>query len=381
MQLTGLPLLSLGDTKWAIRRDALPRLVEAQRIGVTPAFSALAGHLEPPKPQIARKPGRAAAGSTQRVGGGVAIVPLCGVLMPRPSFLSMLFGGGRGGLIGFRENFREAIASPDIGAVVIDVDSPGGLVSLCPETATEIADARGSKPIIAVVNCLAASGAYWIASQADEIVMTPSGDVGSIGVYMLHEDWSKFNEEFGVNPTFVSAGRFKVEGNSEEPLSEAGQAAWQADVNATYDQFVAAVAAGRGVEESIVRETYGEGRVLNATDALEVGMVDRIDTIEAVIGDLLSSDSTGQSALSVGRQAVLSPMHAADDEDDEEEQPRCPGCGKFLSTGQTECTTCSESDENENENEEEEEDDQEDDAPKGLDQAERTRAAAVLTSL
>jgi hypothetical protein len=66
---------------------------------------------------------------------------------------------------------------------------------------------------------MAASAAYWIAAQADELVVTPSGFVGSIGTYAIHEDWSKFNEDFGVLPTYISAGKYKTEGNPDEPLS------------------------------------------------------------------------------------------------------------------------------------------------------------------
>jgi hypothetical protein len=119
----------------------------------------------------------------------------------------MLFGGGGGGLIDFRDAFREALNSPEIQAIVLDVDSPGRLrrpgAGDRPgdlRRARREADRRGREHD-------GRSAAYWIASQADEVVVTPSGEVGSIGVYMLHEDWSKFNEEIGVDPTYIFAGR------------------------------------------------------------------------------------------------------------------------------------------------------------------------------
>jgi hypothetical protein len=139
-----------------------------------------------------------------------------------------------GGLIDFRDAFREALNSPEIQAIVLDVDSPGGYVDLVPETAQEIYDARGEKPIVAVANTTACSAAYWIASQADEVVVTPSGSVGSIGVYMLHEDWSKFNEDFGIDPTYIFAGRYKVDGNPDEPLSDTAREEWQQEVDDLY---------------------------------------------------------------------------------------------------------------------------------------------------
>lgn len=297
-----LPALALGRSLWAIRRDVLPRLTEAHRTAA-PVWGRLAARAADGAPRAARR------GGDTRAAGAVAVLPLTGVLTPRGSMLSMLFGGGFGGLQDFRETFREAVASPDVGAIVLDVDSPGGLIDLVPETAAEVREARGSKPIVAVANTMAASGAYWIAAQADEIVVTPSGEAGSIGVYMVHEDWSAFNEQAGIQPTYISAGRYKTEGNPDEPLSEESHTAWQQEVDDIYGQFVDDVAAGRGVSASAVRSDYGEGRSLLAGRALEAGMVDRIDTLETVVGELLdSSGGTGRAAAArLGRVVAPAP--------------------------------------------------------------------------
>jgi signal peptide peptidase SppA len=219
----------------------------------------------------------------------VAVVPLTGVITPRGSLLSLLFGGGPGGLEGFRSQFREAVHDPEVGAVVLDVDSPGGLVKLVPETAAEIRGARGAKPIVAQVNTLAASAAYWLAAQADEIVMTPSGQAGSIGVYMLHEDWSGANAKAGVDPTFIYAGKYKVEGNPEEALSDEGKAHWQSEADDIYAMFVSDVAQGRGTLEATVRNSYGEGRTLLGERALSAGLVDRLDTLHGTVSRLLGA--------------------------------------------------------------------------------------------
>jgi signal peptide peptidase SppA len=274
--------LTLGRSVWAIRDDALPRLIEAHRAGGR-TLERLALRASAATPKAARR--QAAA----RAGGAVAVIPLTGVITPRGSFLSFLFGGGGGGLVDFRETFRQAVSDPDVGAIVLDVDSPGGLIDLVPETADEIRAARGDKPIIAVANTMAASAAYWIASQADELVVTPSGDVGSVGVYMVHEDWSGWNQNQGIIPTYISAGEYKTEGNPDEPLSDEARAEWQQEVDDLYAMFVGAVAAGRGVSEAAVRDGYGEGRTLLAERALAAGMVDRVDTIENVISGLLAS--------------------------------------------------------------------------------------------
>jgi len=147
------------------------------------------------------------------------------------------------------------------------------------ELATEIFNARGVKPVIAQVNAYAASAAYWIASAAEEMVVTPSGEVGSIGVFALHEDVSQLMEREGIKPTLISAGTFKVEGNPYEPLTDDAKAAIQDDVNAYYDMFVRAVARNRGAALKTVREGFGQGRMVRSDQAVSLGMDTLVDLL------------------------------------------------------------------------------------------------------
>jgi capsid assembly protease len=311
--------LTLGRSLWVIDPEALPALVEAHRARPR-ALDRLTAAAAAATPRAARR------GAGQRAGGTVAVIPLTGVLTPRASLLSFLFGGG-GGLVDFRDMFREAVNSPDVGAIVLDVDSPGGLIDLVPETAAEVRAARGAKPIVAVVNTMAASGAYWIACQADELVVTPSGVAGSIGVYMVHEDWSGWNEQQGIVPTYISAGKYKVEGNPDQPLSEEAAADWQREADDLYGLFVADVAAGRGVSEDQVRSGYGQGRTVRpAARVLEAGLADRVDTLENVIGELLAAGSSAQPGAQAARAEAGDrppdpPSEDPDGEDDEGEVP------------------------------------------------------------
>jgi ClpP class serine protease len=158
-------------------------------------------------------------GRPRSISGGVTVVPLKGVLAPVGGLLAMLFGI-ENPLDSFRTAMREAAADQDVGAIVIDVDSPGGVVDGIPEAAAELRALKGTKPIVAVANTMAASAAYWLAAQADEVVMTPSGAVGSIGVYATHRELSGAMEMMGVKNTLISAGKFKTEGNPYEPLSD-----------------------------------------------------------------------------------------------------------------------------------------------------------------
>lgn len=215
---------------------------------------------------------------------GVAVVPLRGVLRGAGGgLLSMLFGNP---LDRFRGAFSAAVGNRDVNAIVLDVNSPGGSTDLISEVATEVRAARGSKPIVAVSNTLAASAAYWIASQADELVVTPSGEVGSIGVFALHEDISAMAEMEGVKLTLISAGKYKVEGNPFEPLGDEARAAIQAGVDDFYGMFVNDVAKGRDVRVGEVRSGFGEGRALTARRAVDEGMADRVATRDETIARL-----------------------------------------------------------------------------------------------
>jgi ClpP class serine protease len=158
---------------------------------------------------------------------------------------------------------------------------------------------------VAVANHLMASAAYWIGSAAEEVVVTPSGDVGSVGVFAMHEDWSGALEKEGINISLISAGKYKVEGNPYQPLGEEARAAIQASVDEVYDVFTNAVARNRGVNPAAVRTGFGEGRVVGAQEALKLGMVDRIDTLEGTINRLL-----GKSVPAASMAAVADAEHS-----------------------------------------------------------------------
>ena len=258
-------LRMLADTPWLIEPSVLDAMTRR----------AIAGSVEVAEPVAARPMARQ---------GSVAVLPLYGVLRQRgPSLTDILFDGRGTSTDAFAAAFRRMVEDSSVGAIVIDIDSPGGSVFGTPELADEILRARGTKPVIAVANSLAASAAYWVASAADEIVATPSSMVGSIGVYTIHADFSKMDDRVGVKFTYIAAGKYKVEGNEDEPLGEEARAALQEQLDEYYASFVSAVAKGRGVSVSAVRSGYGEGRILTAKQALKLGMIDRIGTLDATL--------------------------------------------------------------------------------------------------
>lgn len=216
-------------------------------------------------------------------GGKVAVIPIRGVITHRDDPMFKACGTS---VTAVRGMLSQALASRDVSSIVLDMDSPGGTVSGVQELAAEVHAARASKRVVAVANTLMASAAYWIGSQADQLVASPSARVGSVGVYMVHYDASKKYEAQGVTPTIIKAGKYKAEGNDTAPLSEEAQAFWQEDVNAVYDQFIQDIARGRGVAASVVRDGYGEGRTLQSSAALANGMIDRVATLDDMLREM-----------------------------------------------------------------------------------------------
>lgn len=237
---------------------------------------------ETPEAMQARRASEARSG-----GDNIAVLPVFGVIGHRAHLVYDISSGVGTSTELLGKAFREVLKDPAVGAIVLDIDSPGGSVFGVGELAAEIYAARGQKPIIASVNSMAASAAYWLASAADEVVITPAGQSGSIGVWAAHEDWSKHLQAFGVDVTLISAGKFKVEGNPYGALTDDARAAMQDTVDKYYGMFVKAVQHNRGAESpKVVRDGYGEGRMLLAADSVKANLADRVGTFEEVIAGL-----------------------------------------------------------------------------------------------
>jgi len=246
-------------------------------------------------------PGKAA--SIARASGSVAVLPVRGVLTHRMGSLEE--SSGNTTYERLSSSLRQLMGNDAVKAIVLDINSPGGVTDGIVELAAELRGLRGGKPIVGSVNATAASAAYWIAAQLDDVAVTPSGSVGSIGVWTLHEDVSAYLEQLGVKDTLISAGKYKVEGNPYEPLSDEAKAAIQADVDAFHGMFIDDVAAGRGVATSVVREQFGQGRMVLAADAVKRGMADRVASLEETLNRYGATLHGGASAPARARAARM----------------------------------------------------------------------------
>lgn len=221
---------------------------------------------------------------------GVAIIPIHGLLLNRMSW-SCSYATGYNFI---RSQRLAAVADDDVKLIVYDVNSPGGLASGCAELAREMYDGRSEKPSLAVVDARCYSAAYFLASAADRIVVTPSGGVGSIGCVAMHVDYSDMLSADGIKITFIIAGDEKVDGNPYERLSRRARASIQRDVDYHRGLFVEAVARHRDTTEDEIVAT--EARCYLPPEALDLGLIDAVETPADAVANFfneITSDSEG----------------------------------------------------------------------------------------
>jgi signal peptide peptidase SppA len=215
---------------------------------------------------------------------GVAIIDVAGLLANEPSlFDAILFGATAYGQI--LDEVEQAIADPEVRAVLLRVNSPGGDSENAFETAAALAALARQKPIWAVADNSMFSAAYLLATAAERIYVPAfTGGVGSIGIYAEHLDWSEYNRKLGVKVTYIAEGEGKTDGNPNEPLSEAARAALEAEVARLYGLFVRWVATRRGLREQAIRDM---GAALKyGPDAVAAGLADRTGTFRTALADL-----------------------------------------------------------------------------------------------
>jgi len=273
---------------WAIRESTLDVMVEILRMR--------AAGIELTKEEIQARIGAGPQRSTTRH-GAVGVMNLHGVISPRINTMTAISGGTS--LDVWLQQFRQLRDDPEVASIAIDADTPGGNVQGLIEAGEEIYKAREVKPVVGIVRHLAASAGLWLISACSEIVCTPSGEIGSLGCYMIHEDWSKANEMLGVKPTYIAYGKYKTEGNFDNPMDEEALEYALTQVAKIGQKFEKTVAKYRGLSVSKVRNDFGQGRLLMADDALAAGMVDRIATFEDTIARLSGSRRRSTSATIV----------------------------------------------------------------------------------
>lgn len=217
------------------------------------------------------------------VRGGVAIVPLMGAIFPRANIITRKSNATSAET--FRQNFCAAIADPEVNAVIIKTDSPGGQVSGIFEAATKVFQSRAiGKPIIALCEGTMASAAYLIASQADAVYATEASMVGSIGIITQVQNSDRQDANAGLETKTFTTGPYKGMGTSK--MTAAQELEMQAMVDDFFGRFKDAIVRAR---PTIDIESVSTGKVWIGKAAQDAGLVDGITTMEDLLAELSAS--------------------------------------------------------------------------------------------
>lgn len=264
--MTGLPYLAarVFNTPLLIQRAKLDVILNV----LAPKFELQTGpppQLGPPQPAPSR------VGEAQ----GIAVLPIHGTLVQRTGGLDAMSG-----LLSYENiaaRLDAALADRSVRGIVLDVDSAGGEAAGVFDLADRIRAGRDQKPIWAVANDAAFSAAYALASAAEQVFVSRTAGIGSIGVIALHVDQSQRDAHQGLSYTPILAGARKNDGNPHEPLTPEARASIQAEVNRLYELFVLTVAHHRGLPADAIRQT--EAGLFFGQNAIDAGLADRLGTL------------------------------------------------------------------------------------------------------
>ncbi|MFC4168433.1 S49 family peptidase [Teichococcus aestuarii] len=229
--------------------------------------------------------GRKAKARPYEVVAGVAIIPVTGTLVQKLGSLTPW--SGMTGYDGIRLNLLAALDDPEVQAIALLIDSPGGEVAGCFDLTDFVYGLRGQKPLHAILDESAYSAAYALASACDRITVPRTGGTGSVGVIGMHVDFSKALGSAGVAVTMIRYGELKAEGNEYEPLTKGALGRMQADIDTMGELFIETVARNRGLKASAVRATQA-GTFLGKA-GVSIGFADAVRAPQAAMADLVRS--------------------------------------------------------------------------------------------
>ncbi|WP_195433336.1 S49 family peptidase [Morganella morganii] len=214
---------------------------------------------------------------------GIAIIPVYGTLVQKLGTLRPY--SGMTGYDGIRRVFLTAVNDPEVKGICLDIDSPGGEVAGCFDLVDLIYAERSKKPIHAILSENAFSAAYAIASAADKICVPRTGGVGSVGVIVIHCDWSQRIKDDGLKVSIITYGNRKAESNPYVALSDEAKAAIQHDVDEMGRLFVSTVSRNRGLSETVIRNT--QAACYLAAEGVQMGLADAVASPDVAFQELM----------------------------------------------------------------------------------------------
>lgn len=269
----------LFNTPLAIHPQKAEVIVSSltERLGITQIRSAM---MEDDDEYFSRK---ARKDSGYDVLEGIAVIPVYGTLVQKLGTLRPY--SGMTGYDGIRRVFLTAVNDPEVKGICLDIDSPGGEVAGCFDLVDLIYAERGKKPIHAILSENAFSAAYAIASAADKIYVPRTGGVGSVGVIVIHCDWSQRIKDDGLKVSIITYGNRKAESNPYVALSDEAQAAIQHDVDEMGRLFVSTVSRNRGLSKTVIRNT--QAACYLAAEGVQMGLADVVASPDVAFQELM----------------------------------------------------------------------------------------------
>ena len=209
------------------------------------------------------------------IDGKIAIMQIEGPITPKADIFSKLFGGSTIDVL--TRDFKQLVADDNVKAIVLDIDSPGGVVHGAQEFANLVFEARAIKPVVAISGTVMASLAMWIGAAAEEIFITDETVVtGSLSALINHIDISGLEKEIGIKTTPIATGKYKIISSPFEPLTEEGRTELQAQVDHVTTALVSDIARFRGVDVDTVNSTMAAGRLFVGSQGIKAGLIDGI---------------------------------------------------------------------------------------------------------
>ena len=230
---------------------------------------------------------------------GVAIVPIDGVIQKHARQVNDISQPRGTSCEGLSAAITTAIGDDRVAAILLDVYSPGGAVQGIADLADQLADAGEVKPLVAQVNELAASAAYWLASQAETVNVNQTGEAGSIGVYTVIDDSSRWFSEQGVTVHLVRSGTHKGVGEDGVPVEAEHLEELQRLVDELSGIFKAQVARGRQMSAEQIGE-LADGRVHIGRSAVEIGLADAVQTFDETLASMIETYGDGSATQVAG---------------------------------------------------------------------------------
>lgn len=215
---------------------------------------------------------------TYEVYDHTAVIPIAGPLTKGDS----KFGGTS--TVRVRHMLRQAVRDAEVAHILLQVYSPGGHVDGIQDLADEVYRIRGQKPIVAHIEDLGASAAYWVASQADRITANGTAEVGSIGTMAVLEDSSKRLERLGITVHVVATGPYKGLGVEGAPVSAEALGYVRQRVEAINSHFLRSIQRGRGLTAEGLA-LVSDGRVHHAAPARRLGLLDAVQDLDTTLED------------------------------------------------------------------------------------------------